>query len=580
MNLVYDQAMSDIKPELPNDSDTETGIIDHTVTRVQNDDDELPSNCNDGNPSQLISGNSDRSPTKGRAEKEICGRGKNKGKKGYCTKDAKHKGKCNSEGYYNKFYELSESGIASKRRREAEESYAEDNAVFAAPISNRYQRANNEAGQQNQNGAAVKVILNQAELRHVRRNTNPTDLSMISDRSNSTRFKRKTQTKQILNVIHGGEHGAIYGAFDFLQTAASRETMDQLITNYKNGQFLQNKLDEVTKKFETGDIALRQAIVVKYQNMLSRRKYDYISKTCQSFYDPDKETWLPRNEKINGVKFRTAKLASHKRIENFVNALDIGDVYHIPGHVGMVRPLTSLFVMITDLHLGQPHLCKDLIWFNNIKNHFVVEFSDDGAPETKELTMSVGTLTFWNFGRQIRRRDYHYLLHAASENEKSEIFEDLWDQHCLEMETMEGCQFTIHGQSVSFEFHPSADQSWISWAANEVNQAASYPSPFGNVTLASLHQVNGTFGTSSTNTWQVWSEDVRKKNVEDALKERERLKKSGLSEDKQHSKLLEFIRESGSRSLGKPRIRSFVNRLRPEVKVRNNYIRYICLWTS
>ena len=62
--------------------------------------------------------------------------------------------------------------------------------------------------------------------------------------------------------------------------------------------------------------------------------YDYISKTCQSFYDPDKETWLPRNEKFIGVKFHTAKLASHKRIENFVNALNISDVYHIPGHVG------------------------------------------------------------------------------------------------------------------------------------------------------------------------------------------------------------------------------------------------------
>ena len=221
----------------------------------------------------------------------------NKGKKVYCTKDAKHKGKCNSEGHYTKFYEFSESGIASKRRREEEEIYAEDNAVFLSPISNRNQRANNEAGQQNQNGVAVKVVLNQTELRHVRRNTNPTDLSMISDRSNSSRFKRKNQTRQIMTVIHGGEHGGIYGAFDFLQTAAFRKTMDQLITNYNNRQFLQNKLDEVTKKFETGDVALRQAIVVKYQNMLSRRKYDYISKTCQSFYDPDKETWLPRNEK-------------------------------------------------------------------------------------------------------------------------------------------------------------------------------------------------------------------------------------------------------------------------------------------
>ena len=104
VNLVYEQAMSDLKPELPNDSDTETGIIDHTVTRVQNDDDELPSNCKDGNPSQLIAGNSDRSPTKAHSEKEICGRGKNKGKKGYCNKDAKHKGKCNPEGYYSNFF--------------------------------------------------------------------------------------------------------------------------------------------------------------------------------------------------------------------------------------------------------------------------------------------------------------------------------------------------------------------------------------------------------------------------------------------------------------------------------------------
>ena len=79
------------------------------------------------------------------------------------------------------------------------------------------------------------------------------------------------------------------------------------------------------------------------------------------------------------------------------------------------------------------------------------------------------------------------------------------------METMEGCQFTIHGQSVSFEFHPFIYQSWISWAANEVNQAASYPSPFGNETLASLHQVNGTCETSSTDTWQAWPEDVRKR---------------------------------------------------------------------
>ena len=60
LNLVFKEAMSDIKPELPNDSDTQAGIIHHTVTRVQNDD-ELPSNCKDGNPPQLTAGNTDGS---------------------------------------------------------------------------------------------------------------------------------------------------------------------------------------------------------------------------------------------------------------------------------------------------------------------------------------------------------------------------------------------------------------------------------------------------------------------------------------------------------------------------------------
>ena len=111
-----------------------------------------------------------------------------------------------------------------------------------------------------------------------------------------------------------------------------------------------------------------------------------------------KKHGFPEMKKINGVKFRTAKLASHKRIENFVNRLEIGDVYHIPGHVGMVRPLTIPIVMITDPHLGQPHLRKDFMWFNNIKNNFVVEFSDHGAPEIKRaynVSWNPHILEFW-----------------------------------------------------------------------------------------------------------------------------------------------------------------------------------------
>ena len=77
--------------------------------------------------------------------------------------------------------------------------------------------------------------------------------------------------------------------------------------------------------------------------------------------------------------------------------------------------------MILDLHLRLPQLSKELIWFKWNVHHFVFQFSDDGAPETSELGMSIGSLTCWNFGNRVRSRDFHYLLHCLSVNEKHEI---------------------------------------------------------------------------------------------------------------------------------------------------------------
>ena len=67
-----------------------------------------------------------------------------------------------------------------------------------------------------------------------------------------------------------------------------------------------------------------------------------------------------------------------------------------------------------------------------------VQFSDDGAPETNELTLSLGTLTLWNFGSLVHGRKKQYLLHALSVSEKDKVMDELWEQHCEEMKAMEG----------------------------------------------------------------------------------------------------------------------------------------------
>ena len=189
------------------------------------------------------------------------------------------------------------------------------------------------------------------------------------------------------------------------------------------------------------------------------------------------------------------KIVGDLKVDYFVKSLDIGHVCQISNYPGVSRKVAGLVFMILDLHLRLPRLQKDLI--NGNKCHFIFQFSDDGAPETSELGISVGSLTCWNFGSRVRSREFHYLPHCLSVPEKDAVMEDLWRQQTDEMKVLEGKVLTVCGQQCTTEFQPSADQSWQSWANNELNQGATYPSPYANVHKGELCQMGGTIGNSN-----------------------------------------------------------------------------------
>ena len=136
-------------------------------------------------------------------------------------------------------------------------------------------------------------------------------------------------------------------------------------------------------------------------------------------------------------------------------------------------------------------MTRKLIWFNDNTNHFIFQFSDDGAPETSTLSMSIGSITLWNLGERVRSRDYQYLLHCASLGEKHSVFSLLWKQHAEEMQLLESNVFTVCGRECTLEFQPAADMSWQSWACNELNQAATYPSPYADVNKSNMSTIGG-----------------------------------------------------------------------------------------
>jgi hypothetical protein len=177
--------------------------------------------------------------------------------------------------------------------------------------------------------------------------------------------------------------------------------------------------------------------------------------------------------------------------------------------------------------------------------------------------MSIGSLTFWNLGERVRSREYQYLLHCVSLGEKHEVLESLWQQHTEEMVLLESSVFTVCGRECTVQFQPSADMSWQNWACNEVNNAATYPSPYANVHKGDMCKMGGSIGHGSADLWKPYTSTDREKHLEMVESYLATLPKK-LSYPVVHSKKLAFMAENGIRQLGKPRIGMFADRVKPD----------------
>ena len=129
--------------------------------------------------------------------------------------------------------------------------------------------------------------------------------------------------------------------------------------------------------------------------------------------------------------------------------------------------------------------------------------------------------------------------------------------------SLRGNILTVCGNQCTVEFQPSADQSWQSWANNELNQAATYPSPYANVHKGNMCVMGGTIGNSASDTWTPPSKEKRERDLGKLDSFRKSLS-SSLGSQQKHARELEFMRENGLRQVGSPQIRDFADRQRPE----------------
>ena len=104
----------------------------------------------------------------------------------------------------------------------------------------------------------------------------PTTLEVLNNITKSTRYQRRGETKAL--YVHGGESGAIYGAWDFLVANCENKKLEELFINHKRGKFIETIIGKFPDQHVKSEAAMKQAVATKFQGQLSRRKYQLICK--------------------------------------------------------------------------------------------------------------------------------------------------------------------------------------------------------------------------------------------------------------------------------------------------------------
>ena len=63
--------------------------------------------------------------------------------------------------------------------------------------------------------------------------------------------------------------------------------------------------------------ALKDAIAMKYQSLLSRRKFNFVFRIQNGVFDPNEEVWVPRNIKCLNLNIALPRIVTDERVDSF-----------------------------------------------------------------------------------------------------------------------------------------------------------------------------------------------------------------------------------------------------------------------
>ena len=372
--------------------------------------------------------------------------------------------------------------------------------------------------------------------------------------------RRKTATFDAALDIHGNREGALAGLWATFASNATAEELSKTLKSSKKvkkavPKLLHPYIKEAKKQYEESNENFIRSLATLYEGgLISRKKYNSERVTNKSSPGPNYVTYNKLQEYIS-------------------KTIETPNLVEIPLIKGYKCNLDEILRHIAIMYLKW--IPDKINWFQN-EGTFLLAFGGDGAPLGKFSECSSFLISFINVGHFVLSCDHSFTVIAGYCQEDDPAFLQALQDLAEEMKVVEDKVYTIQGRAIRFRFTEFlADQKFLANVSGELNNAARYPSPFGNVQNdeigdASLLRKQGRPKLGPDEYWEPWSEEDKVKQVKEVntFKAKQNTK---LKAKTRRQQLLNHMAERGSRQEHLPYMGQYCEMKRPDpLHLRNN----------
>lgn len=390
--------------------------------------------------------------------------------------------------------------------------------------------------------------------------------------------RRRKETMQACNVIHGGESENTEPTLDGMWHTLVNESTQTQLTRYvgKSKKVVSKVISPVVQEavaiFEKSEENVTRSLKVLYsKGLLSKEKYKAVRLSLSMSSNPKKRGRLSYRVFEHAT---IPKILTYDKLTKYIASVNVGNIKDLSdlcqddddGDVinGAYRELDDFLPILAELYIELDQLMQNdsyLMKFGTDQYKFLVALGADGAPFGKHDEATAWLVSFINSGDRITSQNENFLLAGANCVEDHLCMKVYARKLVSDIKVIESKEYFVKGFKVTFSFEMlPADMKWLATYSGELPNSACYFSSFANVSSNDKHVVNGSLGPGSENTWQPWVYEERLKVVQAVDEMKEGLSKKKLSVATVRKKTLEFIKGQGSRQEFEPLIGPLVDK--------------------